>query len=156
MTASTTSSSKRIDAGLATLRAAVGAIFIAHGAQKLFVFGLAGTAGFFGQVGVPLPGVMGPFIAFLEFFAGIALVLGLLTRLASLGLAFNMLGAILLVHLKAGFFAPAGFEYPLVLLAASAGLILMGPGAFSVDAQLARRRGRLPLTAEPVTSRRAA
>ncbi len=76
--------------------------------------------------------------------------------LASLGLAFNMLGAIMLVHLKAGFFAPAGFEYPLVLLAASAGLVLMGPGAFSVDAQLARRRDRLPLAVEPALNRRAA
>ena len=78
-------------------------------------------------------------IALLEFFAGLALVVGLLTRLAALGLAFNMLGAILLVHLAAGFFLPTGFEFAFTLLAASLCLVLAGPGALSVDAMLAAR-----------------
>jgi putative oxidoreductase len=150
-----TIAARRTDAALAILRTIVGAIFIAHGAQKLFVFGLAGVSGAFAQMGVPAPSVMGPFIALLEFFGGIALVLGLLTRLASLGLVFNMLGAILLVHLKNGFFNPTGFEFPLALLAASAALVLSGAGEFSLDALIGRRRAQ-PAQLETAKVRRAA
>ena len=141
--------SKRTDAALAILRVIAGTIFIAHGAQKLFVFGFAGVSGAFGQMGIPLPGLMGPFIALLEFFGGIALVIGLLTRLASLGLVFNMLGAIALVHLKAGFFNPAGVEFPLALVGMNLALVLAGAGAYSVDAVLERRR--VQAAVEPVT-----
>jgi putative oxidoreductase len=91
-------------------------------------------------MGVPLPGLMGPFIALLEFFGGIALVIGLLTRLASLGLMFNMLGAIVLVHLKGGFFNPAGVEFPLALAGMTLALVLAGSGAYSVDAVRTARR----------------
>lgn len=141
--------SRRFDSALAILRVIVGSIFIAHGAQKLFVFGFAGVSGAFGQMGIPLPGLMGPFIALLEFFGGIALVIGLLTRLASLGLTFNMLGAIALVHLKAGFFNPAGVEFPLALVGMNLALVLAGAGAYSVDGLIARRK--TTAVAEPVT-----
>ena len=90
-------------------------------------------------MGVPFPGVMGPFVALLEFFGGIALVIGLLTRLAALGLACDMLGAILLVHFQAGFFLPKGYEFALTLLASSIALALAGAGQFSVDSAISSR-----------------
>jgi len=138
---------KRIAAGLTVLRVAVGAAFVAHGAQKLFVFGLGGVAGAFGHMGIPLPGITGPLVAVVEFAAGLALVFGLLTRLASLGLAIDMLGAILLVHLKNGFFLPNGFEYAFAMLAATVALTLAGPGALALDNVLGREREEIAETA---------
>lgn len=132
----------RVDAALAILRMVVGVIFLAHGAQKLFVFGLDGTAGAFGQMGIPYSEFVAPFIGFLEFFGGLVLVFGLFTRLASVGLAANMIGAITFVHYRNGFFLPNGYEFALTLLAASAALALAGAGAWSLDAWLASRRWR--------------
>jgi putative oxidoreductase len=126
--------------GLAIIRIVTGIVFAAHGGQKVFQFGFAGVTDAFGKMGVPMPGLMGPFIALLEFFGGLALIVGLLTRLAALGLAFDMLGAILLVHLAGGFFLPAGYEFALLLFATSLGLVLAGPGSLSVDAAIASRR----------------
>jgi len=142
-------SARQLDLGLAILRTAVGAIFVAHGSQKLFVYGLAGVAAAFGQMGIPLASVTGPLVAFVEFAGGLALVAGLLTRVAGLGLAVNMLGALLLVHAKAGFFLPNGAEFVLALLAATTTLAVSGAGAFSLDALLAARLASRAPSATP-------
>jgi putative oxidoreductase len=145
-------SARQTDVGLFVLRAVSGSIFAAHGAQKLFTFGLDGVAGAFGGMGVPMAGVVGPAVAFLEFFGGLALVAGLLTRLVGVGLAANMLGAILLVHLPNGLFLPNGSEFALALFGAAATLTMTGAGSFSVDAVLNRTLGKRSRTTTVETS----
>jgi putative oxidoreductase len=139
-------SPRLLSLGLAALRITVGTLFIRHGAQKLFTYGFAGVTGAFTQMGVPFPGVTGPFVALLEFFGGIALLIGLLTRVIALGLAFDMLVAILLVQLKKGF---SGYEFEFTLLGSSVALALMGAGMFSVDGLIARRDNRSAASGSP-------
>lgn len=131
------SSPRQLSLGVAILRIAVATVFIRHGAQKLFVSGFAGVTGAFTHMGVPLPGLTGPVVALLEFFGGIALLIGLLTRLVALGLVFDMLCAIVLVKLAGGF---SKYEFEFLLLGSSLALVLTGAGRFSVDALLAGRR----------------
>lgn len=119
------------DWGLLALRLALGVIFIAHGGQKVFGWfgghGLANTVAGMGQMGIPAP--LAYLAAFTEFFGGVAVVIGLLTRLASLGLAVVMIVAIAQVHLKNGFFLEnKGFEYNIALLGMAVALVLTGPG----------------------------
>jgi putative oxidoreductase len=142
-------SPRATDVGLTVLRLVTGTIFMMHGGQKLFVFGLAGVSEGFAKMGLPMPGLLGPFIGLLEFFGGLALIIGLLTRLASLGLVFNMIGAILTVHLAAGFFLPSGYEFALALLGSSLALVFAGAGRYSIDAVLNRRFERSGSAAHP-------
>ena len=91
------------------LRVPVGLILMAHGAQKLFGWfggnGLAGTAGWLSSIGIEPGYLMAILAGGAEFFGGIALVLGLLTRPAALVAAFTMLVAIFSVHINNGLFA---------------------------------------------------
>ena len=133
--------SRQIDLGLAILRIAAGIVFAAHGGQKLFVYGFAGVTGAFTQMGIPLPGITGPLVALVELFGGLALIVGLLTRLAGVGLTITMLGALFMAHLAGGFFLPTGIEFVLTLGGIAAALTLTGAGRYSADAILARRDG---------------
>ncbi len=131
--------------GLAILRIVVGIVFVAHGSQKLFVYGLDGVTAAMAKVGFPLPAVAAVLIIATEFLGGIALLLGLFTRLAAIPIAFAMLVAVLKVHLKGGFFLPTGFEYAFTMCAAALTLALTGPGAFALDNVLSKacaRRGQ--------------
>ena len=130
----------RTDWGIALLRVAVGGIFVAHGAQKLFVYGIPGLAGLLGSLGIPFPTLSAVAVTAAEFLGGLALLAGFFTRWAALPIAFSMAVAAVTVHLKAGFFLPNGAEYVLALFAAAVALSLTGSGAFSVDGLLARRR----------------
>ena len=144
------------DLALLVLRVALGAIFIAHGGEKLFWSGIAGTTESFVQMGVIMPAITAPAVAAVELFGGLALVAGLLTRLAASGIAVVMLGAMLIVHLPAGFFVPDGIEFVLMNFAAALALALMGGGHYSVDGKrTAARRTRRAATSEAHGSLRA-
>lgn len=151
-------SPRQLNIGLTILRVITGVIFVAHGGQKLFVYGFDGVAGAFGQMGVPFAQIMGPFIGLLELFGGIALILGLLTRVFSLGLACTMVGAMTLVHFAGGFFMPTGIEFTLALLGSTLQLAVAGAGTYSLDALISRRRAPAGtvLAAERPGTRRAA
>jgi putative oxidoreductase len=129
------------------LRLGIGLTFFFAGLSKV----LGGTdrvAGFFGSLGIPLPGLMGPFIAYLELIGGLALIVGVLTRVFSLLLAGDMLVALLLVGGPKALQAPnlaAGFTDARVewlLLLGSLALALLGAGLLSVDAALLNDRTR--------------
>ncbi|WP_221583267.1 DoxX family protein [Microbacterium sp. G2-8] len=123
--------------GLLILRVALGVIFFLHGWQKIFVDGIDVTTQGFGMMGVPLHEVVAPLTAYTELIGGVALALGLLTRIAAVGLTIVALGALFLVHVPNGFFAAnGGFEFPLLLAAAAVTLVVAGPGAASLDAAI--------------------
>ncbi|EWH09334.1 hypothetical protein DS2_13079 [Catenovulum agarivorans DS-2] len=133
-------------AGYSTLalRVPVGIIFIAHGAQKLFGwfggYGLDGTGGWMESIGLAPGFLMALLAGSAEFFGGLFILLGLLTRPAAAALAFTMVIAIFSVHFANGLFmANNGYEFGLALLAASVSLVLSGSGKAAVDQILAKK-----------------
>lgn len=131
------------DAGTALLRLVLGVIFFAHGAQKMLGwfggYGFTGTMGFFTNV-MHIPALFAFLAIAAEFFGGLGLIFGFLTRIAALGIFANMTVAIAMVHHQFGFFMNwtgaqkgEGFEYHLLVLALTVFLIIRGAGAVSVD-----------------------
>ena len=125
------------------VRIPLAVIFMAHGAQKLFGwfggYGLSGTAQYMDSIGLTPGVVLASLAGGAEFFGGLALLLGLLVRPASVALAFTMLVAIFSVHISKGLFlSNGGFEYGLALLAVTVALVISGAGRFSLDRALAR------------------
>ena len=124
------------------LRIITGFLFAAHGWQKFNEFTIAGTQAAFAQMGVPAANLVAPVVATLELVGGIALILGVLTRMFAALLAVNMLGALFLVHAPAGIFAATGgYELVLILAAAALAVALVGAGKVSVDRALFGRTG---------------
>ena len=118
------------------LRLVTGVIFALHGLQKL-QGGIPGTAGFVGSLGFPMPEVFAVLLIAAELGGGILLILGLLTRWAAKALVVVSLVALFLVHLPNGFYmATGGYEYILLLLAASTSIMLTGAGTWSLDRML--------------------
>ena len=119
-----------VDVSLLLVRVIVGVIFAAHGAQKLFgAFGGAGLAETVKTMGSPL----GYLVTIGEFFGGLGLVVGFLTRFSAASLIVIMIGAIVTVHGQNGFFQKNnGFEYNLALIGLLLPTLLCGPGRFSI------------------------
>lgn len=119
--------------GMVPLRVVVGLVFLMHGGQKLFIFGIAGTADIMGKLGLPIPTVCAVVVIAAELLGGAAIVLGAFTRLAGAVLAFEMVIAIIVARLHGGFFAPYGYEFELTLLGACLTFALTGPGHISLE-----------------------
>lgn len=120
------------------LRIPVGVILAAHGAQNLFGwfggYGLSGTAGWMDSIGLSPGIVMATLAGSAEFFGGVLLMLGLLTRPAALVSAFTMLVAIFAVHFENGLFLQnKGYEFGLALFAITTSLVVSGAGRISLD-----------------------
>lgn len=119
--------------GALLLRLSLGALFLAHAGLKLFVFTPGGTAQFFSSLGLP------PTLAYLtiaaEVLSGVALILGLWTRVVALAATPILLGAIFTVHGAAGFFfdnAHGGWEYPAFWIIALIVQALLGDGIYAL------------------------
>ncbi|MCL2916716.1 DoxX family protein [Shewanella litorisediminis] len=126
------------------LRVPAGIIFMAHGAQKLFGwfggYGIEGTGQWMASIGLEPGWLMAAMAGGAEFFGGLAILLGLLTRPAALVLAVTMVVAIVTVHLGNGLFmANNGYEFGLALLAMSVSLVLSGSGRFGIDRLLQQK-----------------
>lgn len=130
-------------------RVALGLIMFPHGAQKLLGwfggYGWSGTMAFFTDA-MHLPAPLAALIIVAESLGAVGLVLGAGTRLAALGVASVMLGAVATTHLDVGFFMNwsgaqhgEGFEYHLLALALALPLVVRGGGARSIDGVLAAR-----------------
>jgi putative oxidoreductase len=138
-------------APLALVRLALGLVMFPHGAQKMLGWwggnGFGPTMGFFEHQGIP---ALFAFLAIAaEFFGGIGLILGFLSRIAAFGVMCNMLVAIFMVHARNGFFmnwtgkqGGEGFEYHLLAVAMALAIVIGGGGAFSIDHAIANTPGR--------------
>ncbi len=132
---------------LLIIRLALGVVFFVHGAQKMLGwfggYGFSGTMGFFTQQ-LHIPAALAFLVIIAEFPGCLALIIGLLSRVVAFGLACDMLGAILMVHLPNGFFmnwsgkqAGEGIEYFLLVIAMCIALVIAGSGKWSVDSAIA-------------------
>ncbi|PLR82935.1 oxidoreductase [Bacillus canaveralius] len=128
-----------VDLGLLIIRVVVGLYYAAHGAQKAFGWfgggGPEGTGAFFDQIGIKPGKTMALLAGWGEVIGGVLFLLGFLTPLAAILIIIPMIVAIKTVHGKNGLFSDkGGIEYTVVLIAVALGIMLTGPGAFSLAA----------------------
>jgi|TARA_Y100000310_G_scaffold345855_1_gene471472 putative oxidoreductase len=119
---------------LTVLRIVLGIIFTFHGYLKLFVVGgLPGTAQFLSFIGIPLANYAAVLVAFVEFFGGIFLILGFLSKWSSAALIIEMLVALFMVHIRNGFLiGNGGSEFVLLIIFSLSMILLNGPGNLSL------------------------
>lgn len=124
------------------LRLGVGSVFAVHGWQK-FDGGVANFAKVLAGLDVPAPEIVAWLQTMAEGLGGLLLILGLLTRYATLPLIATMIGAILLVKVNVGFVVPgkSGAEIDAALLAGLLCLLFIGPGRISLDAMMGLEGG---------------
>lgn len=142
------------DLGPLLLRIGVGLVFTAHGWQK-FDTGVSNFAPTLAAENLPSPEVLAWLITIAEGIGGIALILGVFTRLVTLPLIAVMVGAIVLVKVEVGFVvaeAP-GAELDTALLAGLLGLLFIGPGRLSLDGLLGLETATAPASVRPLRSR---
>lgn len=133
-------SEKWADIGPLVLRVALGAIFLWHGYDKVFVKGIPAITGFMGSLGLPMPELMAYLLSYGELITGILLILGLLTYWAAKIDAFIALVALFTVHINKGFsVGDGGYEYIMLILAASIAILVSGAGKYSLDAHLMKK-----------------
>lgn len=120
--------------GATVLRIPLGMIFLMHAYLALVVTGPRGTAAFQRSLGLPVPEIGAWYLILAHGLGGALLILGLFTRWAALANLPIMAGAFFLVHLKHGFFVGRGdgYEYAMLVLAATLALVFLGPGALSL------------------------
>ena len=127
-------------AGMLPLRAVVGLVFLMHGGQKLFYFGIAGVADMLAKMGFVFPQLFAVLLIAIEVVGAIAILFGLYTRAAGVVLALEMVIAIFVARVAGGFFTPYGYEFELTLFGACLTLAAVGAGGISIDARLKQRR----------------
>lgn len=130
----------RVTWGLVPLRIVLGAVFIMHGTQKLFDFGVAGTADILGKLGIPFATGAAILLIVLETLGGAAILVGAYARPVALLLAIEMCVAIPVARFKGGFFTPYGYEFEVTLLGACLTLALLGSGGISLGDRFGKGR----------------
>lgn len=124
------------DTALVLLRVGVAAVFIAHGKGDIFDAGVSTNVENYAGAGIPLPELAAPFAAYVQFFGGIALIFGLLTRPVAAGLTVVMGGALIWVHRGESLVMGqdgSGSGYAFAMGLAALVLLLLGPGRLSAD-----------------------
>jgi putative oxidoreductase len=135
--------------GCMIVRIFLGFVFLPHGAQK--VLGIFGGAGFGGTIQtfttqMHIPAFLAVLVIIAEFFGALGLIVGCLSRVAAFGILCDMIGAMIVVHWKNGFFMNwagkhpgEGFEYHLLVIGMSLAIIISGAGRWSVDRAIGKR-----------------